>query len=150
MSDLEELYQEVILDHSRKPRNFGKLEGADRSLEGYNPLCGDRLTLYLKLQGDVVTGVAFEGSGCSISRASTSMMTQAIKGRTRAQVEATFGRFHEMVTRAPGSAVDAEDLGDLELLAGVAEFPARVKCATLAWHTLRAALKGEGSAVSTE
>ena len=150
MSDLEELYQEVILDHSRKPRNFGKLEGADRSLEGYNPLCGDRLTLYLKLQGDVVTDVAFEGSGCSISRASTSMMTQAIKGRTRAQVEATFGRFHEMVTRAPGSAVDAEDLGDLELLAGVAEFPARVKCATLAWHTLRAALKGEGSAVSTE
>ena len=150
MSDLEELYQEVILDHSRKPRNFGKLEGADRSLEGYNPLCGDQLTLYLKLQGDVVTDVAFEGSGCSISRASTSMMTQAIKGRTRTQVEVTFGRFHKMVTREPGAAVDAEDLGDLELLAGVAEFPARVKCATLAWHTLRAALKGEGSGVSTE
>ena len=150
MSDIDELYQEIILDHSRKPRNFGSLEGADRSLEGYNPLCGDRITLYLKLDQDVVTDVGFEGSGCSISKASTSMMTQAIKGKTREQVETLFNTFHRLVTRGPEDEVDTHGLGDLEYLGGVAQFPARVKCATLAWHTLRAALKGIAEPVSTE
>lgn len=150
MSDIDELYQDIILDHSRKPRNFGVLEGADRSLKGYNPLCGDRITLYLKLHQDVVTDVAFDGAGCSISKASTSMMTQAIKGKTREQVEALFETFHRLVTRGPEDEVDVEGLGDLEYLGGVAQFPARVKCATLAWHTLRAALKGDSEAVSTE
>ena len=150
MSDIDELYQDVILDHSRKPRNFGSLEGADSSQEGYNPLCGDRITLYLKLTQDVVTDVGFEGVGCSISKASTSMMTQAIKGKTREQVEALFNTFHHLVTRGPGDEVHADELGDLEYLGGVAQFPARVKCATLAWHTLRAALKGDSEAISTE
>lgn len=150
MSDIDELYQDVILDHSRKPRNFGSLEGADSSQEGYNPLCGDRITLYLKLTQDVVTDVGFEGVGCSISKASTSMMTQAIKGKTRDQVEALFNTFHRLVTRAPEDQVNAQGLGDLGYLGGVAQFPSRVKCATLAWHTLRAALKGSGDTVSTE
>jgi nitrogen fixation NifU-like protein len=141
MSDLSDLYQEVILDHNRRPRNFHALEGASHSAEGYNPLCGDRLTLYLKLNGDTIEEVSFEGAGCAISKASASMMTDALKGRSVAEASALFERFHRMVTTPPSEPV--EDLGKLSALAGVREFPVRVKCASLAWHTLRAALNRE-------
>jgi nitrogen fixation protein NifU and related proteins len=137
MSDLSELYQEVILDHNRRPRNFHTLAGASHSAEGYNPLCGDRLTLYLKLSGDTIEDVSFEGSGCAISKASASLMTDAVKGRTRAEAQALFERFHRMVTTPPDQPV--EEMGKLSSLAGVREFPIRVKCASLAWHTLKAA-----------
>lgn len=139
MSELSELYQEVILDHNRRPRNFRALAGASHSAEGYNPLCGDRLTLYLDVQADVITDAAFEGAGCAISKASASMMTDAIKGRTVAEARALFDRFHRMVTTPPGEAV--EDLGKLSAFGGVREFPVRVKCASLAWHTMKAALE---------
>jgi nitrogen fixation NifU-like protein len=149
MSDLDDLYQEVILDHNRSPRNFRVLEGANRRAEGFNPLCGDRLTLFLRLDGDVIRDVAFQGSGCAISKASASLMTDALKGQTIGQAEALFERFHRMVTTSPDAAV--EDLGKLSVLAGVREFPLRVKCASLAWHTLRAAVKDEKpEPVSTE
>ena len=141
MTDLSDLYQEVILDHNRRPRNFHALVDASHSAEGYNPLCGDRLTLYLKLDGDTITDVSFEGAGCAISKASASMMTDALKGRSVAEANALFDRFHRMVTTPPGQAV--EDLGKLSALAGVREFPVRVKCASLAWHTLKAALNNE-------
>ena len=141
MSDLSDLYQEVILDHNRRPRNFHALEGASHSAEGYNPLCGDRLTLYLKLNVDTIEEVSFEGAGCAISKASASMMTDALKGRSVAEASALFERFHRMVTTPPSEPV--EDLGKLSALAGVREFPVRVKCASLAWHTLRAALNRE-------
>ena len=137
MSDLSDLYQEVILDHNRRPRNFHTLAGASHSAEGYNPLCGDRLTLYLKLSGDTIEDVSFEGSGCAISKASASLMTDAVKGRTRAEAQALFERFHRMVTTPPDQPV--EEMGKLSSLAGVREFPIRVKCASLAWHTLKAA-----------
>lgn len=139
MSELSELYQEVILDHNRRPRNFHALAGASHSAEGYNPLCGDRLTLYLDVEADVITDAAFEGAGCAISKASASLMTDAIKGRTVAEARALFERFHRMVTTPPGEAI--EDLGKLSALGGVREFPVRVKCASLAWHTLKAALE---------
>ena len=139
MSDLSDLYQEVILDHNRRPRNFGVLADATHHAEGYNPLCGDRLSLFLKLDGDVITDVAFEGSGCAISKASASLMTDSLKGRDVAAARALFDRFHRMVTTAPDREV--EDLGKLSALAGVREFPVRVKCASLAWHTLKAALE---------
>ena len=148
MSDLNELYQEVILDHNRKPRNFHELSGASHSAEGYNPLCGDRLTLYLKVDNGVIADVAFQGSGCAISKASASMMTDALKGRTVAEAQALFDRFHRMVTTAPDEAV--EDLGKLSALAGVREFPVRVKCASLPWHTMHSALQNEAEPVSTE
>ena len=138
MSDLSDLYQEVILDHNRRPRNFHAMEDASHRAEGYNPLCGDRLTLYLKLDGDRVADVAFEGAGCAISKASASLMTDAVKGRTLAEVQALFERFHRMVTTPPDQSV--EDLGKLSVLAGVRQFPMRVKCASLAWHTLKAAV----------
>jgi nitrogen fixation NifU-like protein len=141
MSDLNDLYQEVILDHNRRPRNFHALDGASHTAEGYNPLCGDRLTLYLKLAGGVVRDVSFEGAGCAISKASASLMTDAVKGKTVAEVQALFERFHRMVTTPPEQAV--EDLGKLSALAGVREFPVRVKCASLAWHTLKAAMADE-------
>jgi nitrogen fixation NifU-like protein len=141
MSDLNDLYQEVILDHNRRPRNFRPLADASHSAEGYNPLCGDRLTLYLKLDDGVVTDVSFEGAGCAISKASASMMTDAIKGRTVAEAHALFERFHRMVTTPPEQAV--EDMGKLSSLAGVREFPVRIKCASLAWHTLKAAFGNE-------
>ena len=147
MSDLSDLYQEVILDHNRRPRNFGVLADATHHAEGYNPLCGDRLTLFLKLEGDVITDVSFEGSGCAISKASASLMTDTLKGRGIADVRALFERFHRMVTTPPDREV--EDLGKLSALAGVREFPVRVKCATLPWHTLHAALNNEEQ-VSTE
>jgi nitrogen fixation NifU-like protein len=138
MSDLNDLYQEVILDHNRRPRNFHALADANHTAEGHNPLCGDRLTLYLKVQDGVVTDVSFEGAGCAISKASASLMTDAVKGKTVAEAEALFERFHRMVTTPPEQAV--EDLGKLSALAGVREFPVRVKCASLAWHTLKAAM----------
>jgi nitrogen fixation NifU-like protein len=146
--DLRDLYQEVIFDHYKRPRNCGPLEDASHRAEGHNPLCGDRVTIHLKVDGDVVRDVRFEGSGCAIATASASLMTEALKGRKVEEVEALFRGFHDMVTDAPASA--APDLGKLEVLAGVREFPARVKCATLAWHTLKAALARRHQPVSTE
>ena len=139
MSDLSDLYQEVILDHNRRPRNFRTIEGASHHAEGYNPLCGDRLNLYVQLDGDVIRDVAFQGSGCAISKASASLMTDAVKGQTVAEARSLFERFHHVVTTPPDRPV--EDLGKLSVLAGVREFPVRVKCASLAWHTLKAALE---------
>jgi nitrogen fixation NifU-like protein len=150
MSDLRELYQTVILDHHKKPRNFRAQPDADRSAEGYNPLCGDQVTVYLKLDGDVVRDVSFQGAGCAISTASASMMTETLKGKTRTEAEAIFKAFHELVAGDSGPAVAAPDLGKLAVFSGVREFPIRVKCATLAWHTLRAALEGKAKTVSTE
>ncbi len=147
MSELSDLYQEVILDHNRRPRNFRKLEAPSHHAEGYNPLCGDRLNLYVKVEGEVITDVAFEGSGCAISKASASLMTDAVKGRTIEETRELFARFHHVVTTPPDQPV--ENLGKLSALAGVREFPVRVKCASLAWHTLKAALDRE-EIVSTE
>ena len=148
--DLRELYQETILDHSRRPRNHHPLEGA-RQAEGFNPLCGDQATVYVKLEGDRIADVAFTGQGCSISTASASMMTESVKGRTRAEAEDLFQRFHALVTLPPDQArtASAPELGKLAVFSGVAEFPVRVKCASLAWHTLRSALAGGGT-ISTE
>jgi nitrogen fixation NifU-like protein len=147
MSDLTDLYQEVILDHNRRPRNFRVLEDATHQAEGYNPLCGDRLNLFLRLDGDVIADVGFQGSGCAISKASASLMTDSLKGRAVGDAKALFDRFHRMVTTPPDVAV--EDLGKLSALAGVREFPVRVKCASLAWHTFKAALERAAKA-STE
>ena len=138
MSELSDLYQEVILDHNRRPRNFRVLERATHHAEGYNPLCGDRLDLFLEVSGGVIADVGFQGSGCAISKASASLMTDALKGARVADAHALFERFHRMVTTPPDREV--EDLGKLSALAGVREFPVRVKCASLAWHTLKAAL----------
>jgi nitrogen fixation NifU-like protein len=149
MSDLTDLYQEVILDHNRRPRNFRTIDEATRKQEGYNPLCGDRLTLYVKLEGDVIRDVAFQGIGCAISKASASLMTDALKGKTVEEARAMFEQFHDMVTSPPET--PAPDLGKLSVLAGVREFPTRVKCASLAWHTLKAAVSDEAAGpVSTE
>jgi nitrogen fixation protein NifU and related proteins len=152
MSELRELYQELILDHTKKPRNFGELPGANRRAEGYNPLCGDRATVLVRLEGDKVADIRFQGAGCSISTASASMMTESIKGKTRAEVEKLFDRFHALITSDPARAAQnaAPELGKLAVFSGVCEFPVRVKCASLAWHTLKAALAGEGQPVSTE
>ena len=139
MSDLTDLYQEVILDHNRRPRNFHALADPSHTAEGYNPLCGDRLTLSLQVDGDIITDVAFQGNGCAISKASASLMTDAVKGRTVAEATELFRRFHLVVTTPPDQPV--EDLGKLSVLSGVREFPVRVKCASLAWHTLKAALE---------
>lgn len=149
MSDLRDLYQELIVDHYRHPHNFGPLTGANRHAEGFNPLCGDRLTLALKVVDGVIEDARFEGSGCAISTASASLMTDALKGRTEAQAEALFEAFQAQLT-GPEGAEPALPLGKLAVLAGVREFPVRVKCATLAWHTLHAALQSAGQAVSTE
>ena len=148
MSDLTDLYQEVILDHNRRPRNFRAIVSPSHHAEGYNPLCGDRLNLYVQVDGDVITDVAFQGSGCAISKASASLMTEALKGKTVEEARSLFERFHEMITSAPEDAV--ADLGKLSVFAGVREFPTRVKCASLAWHTLKAAVSGENQTVSTE
>lgn len=147
--DLRDLYQEVIFDHNRNPRNFRVIEQADRTVEGFNPLCGDRLTLFLSLTDDVITDASFQGSGCAISTASVSLMTEIIKGKTVAEAEQLFTQFHEMTT-GKDEQIQLEAVGKLAVLAGVREYPARVKCATLAWHTLDAALKNAGEAVSTE
>ncbi|HLX28817.1 MAG TPA: SUF system NifU family Fe-S cluster assembly protein [Casimicrobiaceae bacterium] len=146
--DLRDLYQEVIFDHYRRPRNKGALTDASHRAEGHNPLCGDRVTIYLRVEDGIVKDVSFEGAGCAIATASASLMTDTLKGRRIEDVEGLFRGFHAMVTDAPSSA--APDLGKLEVLAGVREFPARVKCATLAWHTLNAALKRRGEPVTTE
>jgi nitrogen fixation NifU-like protein len=146
MSDLRELYQEVILDHHKKPRNFRKLEQG-RHVEGYNPLCGDKVTVYVRLDGDVIRDVSFEGSGCAISTASASMMTESLKGKTLAEAEDLFRSFHSLIT---GKSTDESRLGKLVVFGGVREFPVRVKCASLPWHTFHAALEGEAKTVSTE
>jgi nitrogen fixation NifU-like protein len=139
MSGLNELYQEVILDHNKRPRNFRTIEQASHHAEGHNPLCGDRLSLYVQVAGDRIDDVAFEGSGCAISKASASLMTDAVKGQTLEAAQALFERFHQMVTTPPDQPV--ENMGKLSVLAGVREFPVRVKCASLCWHTLKAALE---------
>ena len=149
MSELSELYQQVILDHNKKPRNFRKLETANHTAEGYNPLCGDQLTIYLNLEDDTVKEVGFEGSGCAISKASASMMTQAVKGKSKEETEKLFHEFHSMVTGELNEETEENNLGHLKIFAGVREFPVRVKCATLPWHTLHAALNKE-SQISTE
>jgi nitrogen fixation NifU-like protein len=150
MDDLRELYQSVILDHNKKPRNFREPDGANRGSEGHNPLCGDRVVVHLVLEGDVVKDVGFQGQGCAISTASASLMTEAIKGRPVGEVRDLFERFHALVTSRPSEEIDAADLGKLSVFAGVREFPMRVKCATLCWHTLCAALDGESEPVTTE
>jgi nitrogen fixation NifU-like protein len=147
MSDLSDLYQETIIDHSKRPRNRGSLERPTHSAEGHNPLCGDRLTLQLKIEDGRVAAVAFQGLGCAISTASASLMTDAIKGKTPAEAEKTFEKFHELLTEEKPPAAD---LGKLAVFSGVREYPMRVKCATLAWHTLHAALLGEHKPISTE
>jgi len=149
-SELTSLYQEVILDHNKRPRNFHKLESANHHADGYNPLCGDKVTVYLDVQGDIVRDISFEGSGCAISKASASMMTEGLKGRTLAQVEALFQRFHDLVTGQPENPASPAELGKLVVFSGVREFPVRVKCATLAWHTLRAAMENRQQPASTE
>ncbi len=148
-SELNQLYQEVILDHNRKPRNFGKLEGADHHAEGFNPLCGDRCAVYLKMDGDRISNVKFEGSGCAISKASSSIMTTIVKGKKRSEAEEFFKKFHDMVT-GQSAASTSPDFERLKVFSGVSEFPARVKCASLAWHTLKAALEKQNGKISTE
>ena len=150
MSDLRELYQDVILDHSKRPRNFGPLECATSSANGANPLCGDLVTVHVQLRDGVVEDIHFEGSGCAISTASASLMTQILKGKSAEEVKDVFERFHVAVTSPPDTPLDLAALGKLQVLAGVREFPLRVKCASLAWHTMRAALDRQHDTVSTE
>lgn len=149
MSELSDLYQEVILDHNKNPRNFRELEGADKRAIGNNPLCGDKIQVFVNMEGDVVKDVAFQGSGCAIFKASASIMTQTVKGKTKEEAEKIFDEFHKMVTGELDIETDENDLGKLRIFAGVLEFPARVKCASLSWHTVNAALQGEEE-VSTE
>ena len=150
MSDLRELYNDLILEHGKKPRNFRALGEGSRRLEGYNPLCGDRFTVYLKLDGDVVKDVSFQGKGCAVSTASGSLMTQLLKGKTRAEAEALFTSFHDLLTGQLDAEAEAGRLGKLMAFKDVPKYPVRVKCATLPWHTFRAALQGEDKPVSTE
>ena len=147
--DLKDLYRDVIVDHNRSPRNFRKIAGADKVLEGFNPLCGDKLTLYLKLDGETIQDLSFEGSGCAISVASASLMTERLKGKTRSEADDLFDQMHDLLTRSEPPA-ELESLGKLAALAGVREYPSRVKCASLCWHTLKGALHGDAAAVSTE
>jgi nitrogen fixation protein NifU and related proteins len=148
-SEISDLYQEVVLDHGKRPRNFGPLEGETHRAEGLNPLCGDRITVHARVDGDVVREVRFEGSGCAISKASGSMMTGVVKGKTAVEIDALFERFHRLVTEG-ASADEAEALGKLAVFGGVHDYPTRVKCASLAWHALRQALRGGATPVSTE
>jgi nitrogen fixation NifU-like protein len=150
MSDLRDLYQEMILDHYKRPRNRRAMEKPDRTAEGYNPLCGDRVTIYVTVQDGVVRDASFEGSGCAISTASASLMTESIKGKTVQEARALFDRFRDLVTGADDGVPDGSDLGKLEIFSGVSQYPARVKCATLSWHTLKAALEDRHNVVSTE
>jgi len=149
VSQTEALYQEIILEHNRKPRNFREMPDADRTIEGRNPLCGDALTLWMKLDGDQIADVSFKGEGCAISKASASLMTAAVKGKTRAEAEQLFERFHQLVT---GTLADSEQhsLGSLRAFSGVARFPLRVKCASLAWHAMHSALAGDAPVVTTD
>ena len=151
MTNLSSLYQDVILEHNRSPRNFRRMDQADRHATGHNPLCGDQLTVWLKLDGDVVSDVSFEGSGCAISKASASLMTTAVRGKPRGEIERLFQRFHDVVTgQQPRAGEESADLGKLAVFAGISAFPVRVKCATLSWHALRAALEQEAASVTTE
>ena len=150
MSDLDDLYQELILDHNRRPRNCRRLEGANCSADGYNPLCGDRIKVFVNLKDDVVEDVTFEGSGCAISTASASLMTESVKGKTVEEAKLLFSSFHDLLTRDGAAADSGPDLGKLKVFSGVGRFPARVKCATLAWHTVKAALLHSGDSVTTE
>jgi nitrogen fixation NifU-like protein len=151
MGELRDLYQEVILDHSKRPRNFHDMPGATGAAEGFNPLCGDRATVFVDLEDGKVKDASFVGSGCSISTASASMMTEAVKGKSAAEADELFQRFHALITAPPDQAGgEHPELGKLAVFAGVCEFPVRVKCASLPWHTLKAALKGAGETVSTE
>ena len=147
MADLRGLYQEVILDHSKRPRNFRVIDDATARADGYNPLCGDRLTLYMRMEGDKISDIAFKGSGCAISTASASILTETLKGKTRSEAESLFDAFHDLVTGKNGA---GRDLGKLAVFSGVSEFPARVKCASLSWHTMKSALVGETNPVTTE
>lgn len=150
MADVRELYQEVILEHSKAPRNFRQPANANRKAEGYNPLCGDHFTVYLDVEGDLIRDVGFQGSGCAISKASASMMTQSLKGKTVAEAAKLFAQFHKLVTGHADANGNQAELGKLAVFSGVSEFPIRVKCATLAWHTLQAALEGKQEPISTE
>lgn len=150
MSDFHDLYQELILDHNKSPRNRRRLDEADFHAEGYNPLCGDRVTVSIKLRGNTIEEVAFEGSGCAISTASASLMTESLKGKTLDEAKALFRKFHGLVTDDPAETTDGPGLGKLEVFSGVCRFPARVKCATLAWHTVNAALEKRNDPVTTE
>ena len=149
-ADLGDLYQEIILEHSKAPRNYRKPAGANQEAEGYNPLCGDRCTIYLDVEDGAIKDIGFQGSGCAISRASASMMTQALKGKSKAEAVQLFDQFHRLVTGEKDAVAKAQELGKLAVFAGVSKFPARVKCATLAWHTLQSALAGKHESVSTE
>jgi nitrogen fixation NifU-like protein len=149
MPDLRELYQELILEHSKKPRNYREIANATRKVEGLNPLCGDHFTVYLEMDGEIVKDLSFQGSGCAISKASASLMTQALKGKSKAEAEQLFTRFHDLVTGKSQNG-SAEELGKLVVFSGVSEFPVRVKCASLAWHAMKAALEGEAEQISTE
>ena len=150
LRDVRDLYQDMILEHSKKPRNFRSLPQANRKAEGYNPLCGDHFTVFLQLENDEVKDISFEGSGCAISKASASMMTASLKGKTKSQAQELFARFHRLVTSQATDAHDGVDIGKLVVFSGVSEFPVRVKCATLAWHTMLAALEEKSDTVSTE
>jgi nitrogen fixation protein NifU and related proteins len=150
VTDLTELYQQTIIEHNRAPRNFKQVEGANRTAAGDNPLCGDRISVSLRLEGDVIKDIGFQGSGCAISQASASLMTGAVQGKTRAEAEALFRAFHDMVAGGADAPADPKALGKLAAFAGVRQFPARVKCANLSWHTLRAALEAAAEPVSTE
>lgn len=148
MFDIKDLYQEIIVDHNRSPRNFGKLDHADKTLEGFNPLCGDKLTLYLKTDGNTIQDISFDGSGCAISVASASLMTDAMKGKSMQEAESLFNDFHDLITT--DKEADIEELGKLAALAGVKAYPARVKCASLCWHTLHSVIQGNDTPVKTE
>ncbi len=150
MSDLSELYQQVILDHNKSPRNFRKLECATRTAEGYNPLCGDQFTIYVKVEDNMIKDISFQGSGCAISKASASLMTASLKGKTEGEAEILFDRVRKMLIGELDTKSNSHELGKLSILSGVCNFPSRVKCASLSWHTLHAAMKGEGKPASTE
>lgn len=149
-AELRELYQQVILDHNKSPRNFRKIDYADSFSEGYNPLCGDKINIYLEMEDDKIKDISFQGSGCAISKASASMMTTILKGKTKKDAEIIFEKFHDMITGLDSNVGDSETLGKLKIFEGVKEFPARVKCASLAWHTMLNALNGKKEKVTTE
>lgn len=150
MSSSRALYEQVILDHNKNPRNFKVIEDADRKVEGFNPLCGDHITVYLKVEGDTIADIGIQGSGCAIAKSSASIMSTALKGKKIEEARAIFDRFHGMITAEPDAPVDEAGLGKLIVFSGVREYPIRIKCATLAWHALVSALNGEGQPISTE
>ena len=150
MFDAQDLYQEIVMDHNRRPRNFGSIADSTSSSEGFNPLCGDQVTVFLKVSDEIVEDVSFEGIGCAISKSSASMMTEGVKGKSVEEALIVFQAFRRMLTTTSDQVEDSEILGDLEILKGVSQYPTRIKCATLSWHTLQAALQGSGSNVSTE